>query len=357
MSEYFNNIHKILIIATRQIGDVLLVTPLIHSIKKAHPDCIIDVLGYENKCQMLEGNQDIRRVIQISEKPRFKEFTDLVKRIFHQYDLSITTLAGDKPHFYAWLAAKKRMGLIDKISWHTAWKRRSCQYWTLLDNVNTHTVLQNLKLLEPLNIPAIPNVIPPKAIDKPSLPKSRFAIVHPSPMWTYKEWTVAGWQAVVAHLLSKDLLVILTGANTEKDKKICSQINKQLACGKLINLAGRTHISELGYYLQSAEFFIGPDTSITHMAAATGCKTLALFGPSNVVKWGPFPANYLTLENPYVKKAFPWQQKNNVVIIQGKDKPCLPCYEEGCDKHKQSQSDCLKELDPADVIRAIDFML
>ena len=70
---YFRNaitmqIKRILVISTRQIGDVLLTTPLIHSLKQATRS-EIDVLVFQGKGAILEGNPDIRNIIEIPERP------------------------------------------------------------------------------------------------------------------------------------------------------------------------------------------------------------------------------------------------------------------------------------------------
>ncbi|HHB92017.1 MAG TPA: lipopolysaccharide heptosyltransferase, partial [Thioploca sp.] len=62
-------VNKILLIATRQIGDVLLVTPLLRSLRKAYPKAIIDILVYENKGEILVGNPDYDNLITITEHP------------------------------------------------------------------------------------------------------------------------------------------------------------------------------------------------------------------------------------------------------------------------------------------------
>jgi heptosyltransferase III len=53
---------KILIIATRQIGDTLITTPLISAIKKKWPNAQIDFLGYDNSLSMLSGNKDLNNL-------------------------------------------------------------------------------------------------------------------------------------------------------------------------------------------------------------------------------------------------------------------------------------------------------
>ena len=90
----------ILLIATRQIGDVLLITPLLRSLRRAYPDAVIDVLVYENNGGMLEGNPDYNTLISVAEHPSFGEYKMLFKQIFRRYDLAISTLSGDRPLIY-----------------------------------------------------------------------------------------------------------------------------------------------------------------------------------------------------------------------------------------------------------------
>ena len=44
--------------------------------------------------------------------------------------------------------------------------------------------------------------------------------------------------------------------------------------------------------IAQAKLYIGPDTGITHLAAATGIPVIALYGPTNPVKWAPWPSGY-----------------------------------------------------------------
>ena len=357
MNKKIKTPNRLLVVATRQIGDVLLITPLLSSLRKSYPNAVIDVLGYTNKCVALEGNSDINTVFEITEKPSFSEIRILIKQIYRKYDVAITTLTGDKPHFYAWLAAKHRIGFIHSVSKQTALKRALCQQWVLFDDLNTHTVLENLRLAKCLDIPAIPIVSLPKPKKTLAQQNKEYAIIHPSPMWTYKQWTEQGWIAVIKHLLSKNLKVIISGGTDPNEKAVCEKLASTFPNEDVESIAGKVKISELSELLKQATCYVGIDTSITHMAAASGCPTVAIFGPSNVIKWGPWPSQYVELSNPYVKKHYPWQQVNNVLIIQGKEYPCVPCYQEGCDKHKKSHSKCLQNLDNKAVLAAIDIMI
>ena len=60
--------HSVLVIVTRRIGDVLLTTPLIRTLKRAWPGAAIDVLVFEGTAGVLASNPDIRSVLAIAER-------------------------------------------------------------------------------------------------------------------------------------------------------------------------------------------------------------------------------------------------------------------------------------------------
>lgn len=355
-----------MLIATRQIGDVLLVTPLLASLRNAYPNAEIDVLVFAGKGGMLEGNPHLSRVIEIAEKPTWTEYFYFLRRIFRHYDLAVNTQANDRAHQYAFLAASKRVGLIFERNWKSAWKRALNFKWAWLDNLSTHTVVQNLLLAEQLGIEKVMDVVPPRSEHIPSDVADRirtigdqgYTVVHLNPMWTYKRWTESGWKGLIQYLLDQGMHVFLSGGAA--DQQECQQMAEHFA-DNVISLAGRLTLGELAYVMQGARLFVGPDTAVTHLAAATGVPCLALYGPSNPVKWGPWPKGCSEEYSPWLNFTFPWQWRNNVLLLQG-DNPlgrnqCVPCYGEGCDQHKGSLSACLQALGSERVLKAVCFLL
>jgi heptosyltransferase III len=118
-------------------------------------------------------------------------------------------------------------------------------------------------------------------------------------------------------------------------------------------LDGRLSWREIAGLLKRAKVYVGPDTSVTHLAAASGCPTVALFGPTDPRLWGPWPAGGLSE---------PWaatgtiQRRGNVWLAQN-PLPCLPCQQEGCERHIGSFSACLDELSLGQVLQAVDQAL
>lgn len=357
---------SILLVATRQIGDVLLITPLLRSLRKAWPDARIDVLVYTNKGGMLEGNPDCDAIIESDEHPDWRGYWNLLRRITRRYELAITTQANDRGHIYAWIAGRRRVGLIPDLGSQSSWKRRSCTAWTLLDNVDTHTVVQNLRLADELGISRDYTVVPPHCVDADRMVADvlpwditdTYAVLHPLPMWHYKRWTRHGWVGLIDALRKRGFKVVLTGGPGEEERDYCAGLANGM---DVVELAGKLPFGALPSLIRHAGLFVGPDTALTHLAAACATPTLALYGPSNPVKWGPWPADSNFDISPYAMLERPWQFRGNVLLLQGVQPddraPCLPCREEGCDQHKRSASACLDKLPVERVIQALDALL
>ncbi len=90
---------KVLIVTLRRLGDVLLTTPLVRSVRRGFPDARVDMLVFAGSERILKGNPDIDRVITAPERPSFAETARLVRVLWRQYDLAICTQTGDRPTF------------------------------------------------------------------------------------------------------------------------------------------------------------------------------------------------------------------------------------------------------------------
>lgn len=351
---------RLLIICTRRLGDVLLVTPLIRTFKKNWPETEIDLLVFKGTESILNSNPDIKNIISIEERPGFFPHCRLIKKIFRAYDMSVSTMTGDRAILYAYFAACYRIGMIgpDKSRW---WKRFLLTKTVEFDSLFTHTVLMNLRLAEILQLdPCSEVAIAWQEKDAHKVTQlvdmnKKLAILHLYPKFSYKEWTKEAWINLADWLLKIGYTVVLTGDKTESDRTLAIELLNTFpeATERVINLVGYLSINQLGFLLSKSKIYIGPDTVVTHMAAALGTLTLALFGPSNPVQWGPWPKTW-ALTNPFVRVGS--QHRNNVFLMQGSGN-CVPCFQEGCDRHIKSRSRCLEALTAQQVIKKIKLLI
>ncbi|MDH4284146.1 MAG: glycosyltransferase [Gallionellaceae bacterium] len=342
---------------TLRIGDVLLATPLIRSLRLAWPEAEIDALVFEQTEGILLSNPDIHRVITVTPRPGFLIHLHLVASLFRRYDLAVTPLMGDRPVLYTWIAGKKRLGVLDGSRKHR-WKEFLLSDWTKYDHVGTHTVLMGLKLADLLGIRRNHEV----TVSWGPLDETRaagalpfdirsevYAVLHIFPKFPYKMWRQEGWVELAQWLVENKIRPVLTGGSSAEEVACVAQIAQAMPV-ETVNMAGKLSLPESAFLISRAQYYVGPDTALTHMAAALGTPTVALFGPSNPVKWGPWPKNYAEDCSPYGMKGS--QRAGNVLLLQGEG-DCAPCMQEGCKQHTASLSDCLQGLPAAKVISAL----
>jgi heptosyltransferase-3 len=349
------NFNRILIVTQRYLGDTLLTTALIHSLRVAYPLATIDVLLPKANSGILQGNPDINELLFFPEKPSKFEFLTFLKSIYHQYDLAISLQNSDRTSLCAILAAKRSMGFVDVPLRKSWWKK--LLFSAYLIPTETHTVLENLRFCQLLSIPAISSLIAPQALQSKQAANisSAYAVLHVMPQWRFKQWHQNGWLEVIEFLHQHNLQIVLSGGPTAEEIAFVKQL-AALASAPVINLAGVLSIPELSEVIRHATVFIGPDTGITHLASATGTPCIALFGPTNPEIWAPWPYDYQTDINPFHKKGS--QTIANVYLLQDQtDRSCIPCQNEGCLKHRHSHSECLDHLSVQLVLDTLNVLL
>jgi heptosyltransferase-3 len=346
-----------LVVVTLRIGDVLLSTPVIRSLRLAWPQAEIDALVLKGTEGVLLRNPDINHVLTVPARPALWEHFRLVSRLFRRYDLALTPLMGDRSTLYAWLAGRTRIGMQDGSRKHR-WKQHLLSSWASYDHVHTHTVLSGLGLMDVLGIKRAPEVVvswgdADEDAVASALPfdvrRERFAVLHPYPKFPYKMWRRENWVELAEWLQERGMRTVLTGSAAPDELAYIEQTLRAMPAGTL-SMAGKLNMPENAFLISRAQCYVGPDTALTHIAAAVGTATVALFGPSNPVKWGPWPKCYAGDRNPYVMHGT--QRLNNVMLVQDEG-DCVPCMEEGCERNISSLSECLQNLPATAAIKAL----
>ena len=370
---------KVLFIATRQIGDVLVTTPLIQQARELWPEAEFHFLGYRGKLDMLKGNPNIAELIETSDRPGFGEYLSLFNRLFQRYDLAIVTQPSDRAYFYGLVAAFRRVGVLgghpqglteqdkakkSKNDKQNAWKKAICLHTVDVDYFGQHVITEKLRLLEVFykNVQDLfskpISVVPPagEALTPviASQLRSPYVVVHPGPLTAYKRWPLAYWQTLVTWLTQQGWQVVLSASPAKQDLQLNQDIVSLLdeaTRENVVDVAGKLSIPQARSLIQGAHLYIGVDTSITHLAAACNIPTIALFGPTPPSNFGPWPNGFIG-KQPYQLRART-QTVGNVTILQGPGE-CVPCRKAGCEDRPDSRSECLDLLEPNQVIEAIE---
>jgi heptosyltransferase-3 len=351
---------SVLVVVTRRIGDVLLATPLIRSIRRAWPGAAIDVLVFDGTQGVIAANPDIRRIHVVPQRPRLLRHLALALRLARRYDVALSLVPGDRPTFYAFLAGRWRAGLLLDTP-RERWKRNFLHCWVPFDEYNTHTVRMHLALARVLGIAAHNEIVISWRTEDAQQVEEWVASDHPRPLavlhtypkFNYKMWRREGWIEVARWLAASGFRIALSGSGDADEVAYVGALAQYMP-PETLNLAGRLPLSAAACLLSRARLYVGPDTALTHMAAGLGVPTVAFYGPTDPVKWGPWPKGYTGSGNPWRRLGS--QAVAHVRLIQG-NASCAPCLKEGCERHVESFSDCLQELAPARIIAAIENVL
>lgn len=351
---------KILVFAKPAIGDILLATPLLRSIRASEPEATIDVMCYPGQEGILEGNADIDNVLVINQKPTLRELFDTLRRLFWKYDIAITNAADDRVHLYLLAFGKTRVSVTLKGG--PAWKR-----WIVAGSVeddpeHMHALVRNNHLGNILGYQSRYDIQVPREDGTRSSSsglKAEFAmagpyaVIHADARLPYKRWTRMGWVDVMRNLATHNLKIYLTGGSSGPEQEYIADLMKH-APDSVQSVAGKLRFAEVAELLLNCRIYLGVDTMISHMAAAVGVPTVALFGPENPVRWGPWPRGYTSDRSPW--RCFGSNQVGNVLIIQSKE-PCPDCTPGACIRRRSTDCQRMGAISSAQVIDGIRQML
>lgn len=158
-------------------------------------------------------------------------------------------------------------------------------------------------------------------------PGAEFIAALPGARWNSKLWPEQSFAELLDRLAETGAPpVVMLGAPDEHAR--AAEIAMRSAAPPL-NLVGKTSLRELAAILALARAVVSQDSGPMHVAAALDRPLIALFGPTNPVRTGP------------------WSQRARVIQLP---LACSPCYRREC---PLGHHDCLRTLDAARVVDAV----
>jgi heptosyltransferase III len=354
---------KILLLKFRNIGDVLLTTPLIHNLKMHYPDAQIDYSVNKGTEAMLTLNPNLNEIITydrnyIKSLSRFKRLWEELKfiRSFKEqnYDLVINLTNGDRGNLIAWISnAPLKIGQLN-----SNWVFRNTLTHQMPRQNLRHTIEVILDPLRTLNIPIKNKKVEifwskkDEEIFSQELSNiDNFIHIHPVSRWLFKcisDNTMA--QIIDFCQLELGLKVVITAS---KDNFEIQKVHNILSKTKSnpINLSGILSIKQVAALNSKAKLFIGVDTSIMHISASNNVPVLAFFGPSGACHWGPWDNRIMDTGYNEISGF----QSMGIHRVFSESRVCQPCGKDGCEGTKIS--DCLMSLDLKKIKEHIQEML
>lgn len=297
-----NNPRAILVLRFSSIGDIVLATSPLTTLRKRFPDARIDFMILSHFAPLLENHPFIDRIIKINKALPISALKGMGKVANDDYDLVVD------------LHNSLRSKMIRKSLTDTptlVYKKPRWKRFKLLQlHVNDFTEDFNQRKLYHECLKPIMNGsmdYPDSLIKitdneknqvseylKQSGINTEYLVIIPSAAWETKYWSVDGYRSVIEDVLeNSNLSVVILGA---KNDSICDKI--YMKDKRVINLKGKTDLRQSLAIISHAQLALGSDTGLTHAAEALGIPTAAIMGPtSRETGGGTFLQNSITIEN------------------------------------------------------------
>ena len=292
-------IRNILVIKLRAIGDVLLSTVVLESLRSAFPDAKLDFLTERQSQEVVEGNPALSSVIIFDAKN--ENATGLILKVRRQqYDLVIDLFGNPRSALITLLS-----GARYRVGYRFGWRKYCYNVVTEPRGDRVHNVDFNLDALRRIGIP-----ITGTRLRFPITPAAdRFAkdffegeqiadkfviALNPGGGWLTKRWRdrhFARLGDMLVEKLGARILVVWGPGGARMAGEIRNLMRHPAT------LIPPCNLKQLASILSRCGMLVTNDTGPMHIAAAVGTPVVAIFGPTNPLLQGPVGAPNEVIEN------------------------------------------------------------
>jgi lipopolysaccharide heptosyltransferase II len=340
----WQDVHKVLLVRLRSIGDTVLSTPSIVALRRFLPSAQIDILLEDWVAPLLSGFEQIDNVITINRNSITSRAQIALALRTARYDVAYNLHGGTTATFLVRASgAKHRVGYASyqyaRLHNHAAPPPQ-----TLWSRQKTHSVEQQLALLGWTGVPVTDRPPTQLGLTEEALTTiearlsqfgleqtRRFALVHPAAAFATKQWAVENFAQIVEDLAERGIPSVALVAS--KEANLAEELKSH--CSVPVTIFNDLSLPEVTALASRASLFVGNDSGIAHIAAAVGIPSVVIFGSSNRTHWQP------------------WATAPAEIVFE--EMPCQPCHGYFCEKFDQPE--CIIRVPVERVAAAIDRIL
>lgn len=321
-------VHNILFITLSNIGDVVLTLPVLGVLEKEFPNAKISVMVSPQAKEIFVNDPAISKIISYDKHISFLEKIKLGLRLKRRnFDLVVDLRSTLYPVL---INAPYRTSLFTPPLRAGAGFSKTKKH--------KHKIYIHLNKLLPLGLDVqnatynlffseedkrtTKNIFEEFNISE----ADKIVAVAPGAKSHIKRWTTSGFTKVCQRL-NRELGIKVLLVGDTNDKEITSQILSAQALSDTYDISGRTNMHQLGYLLSRCKLLVTNDSAPLHLADIVNIHCVAIFGPTDHIKYGP------TLENS--------------VVIR-KNLKCSPCEKAQC----AFNLECMKQISADEVFEA-----
>ncbi|MEA3490201.1 MAG: glycosyltransferase family 9 protein [Candidatus Omnitrophota bacterium] len=340
---------KILLVQLNSIGDVLMSTPVLKSLRDRFTGSEIGVLTLPHTAVLLEKDPCVDRIFTYVDRfwrkmifdPRlFRNSVKTIKLLKKtRYDLCID-LGGTFGSVICALLSDAACVVGPKREVKSGVFKSNTRnfYNRAVELKQKHILRQYLEITAEFGCSAsiekekfyISEQDKKKAemfFEENGLEKENFVAMHPGAKWPPKRWPAEYFARLVKMMFDGEgLITVLVGSPS--DEPLLKAIKDKTEIPQTV-LACDLGLGELGVVISRSRVFVGNDSGPAHIAAGVGAPSVLLFGPTDPETCAPVADRNIVLHN----RISCW--------------PCTLYYRR--DRCESGENECLKNIDPEKV--------
>ena len=321
------NIKKILFITLSNIGDVILTLPALDALRENYPHAKITVMVAPRPAELFENNPAVEKTVIFDKRVKFSQNLKLLKGLRKEnFDLVVdlrNSILGpliESKYRFAnfFILPKKITHMRDRHLYKVMGHRtQMSEAKRSLPEGDTNNKSLNIK---PQDLEYIDKILKENHVGENDL----LVVVSPGARSHIKRWSQDKFAALVDQMVGEfKVKIILVGS---KDDAAVTKYIGAHAKNHIIDLGGKTNLMQLGCLLNKAALLITNDSATLHLGSYLDIPVLAIFGPTNELKYGP------------------WSRAS---IAVKKDIYCRPCEKAQC---KFGTLKCMEIIQVEDVL-------
>ena len=274
---------RILVVRLGSMGDVIAALPAVASLKHSIPHSKITWVIDPKWGLLLEGNPYVDSVVHLDRRT-FAGLSQAWRELrAARFDFAVDFQGLLKSALVATLARPERI-----FGFNAAYARESAASWFYSTKVpirSYHAVERNLDLAAAAGASNILRTFPlPQGAQEAELPDDDFVLASPLAGWGAKQWPLEYYSQLAERLRRE------CGMPLVVDAPYHLQIQ-----------SAETHVSTLPGLIHAtrrAAAVVGLDSGPLHLAAALGKPGVAIFGPTDPARHGPYGGTIAVLRSP-----------------------------------------------------------
>ena len=300
----------VLALQLRRIGDLLLTTPALWTMRQA--GCRVTLALSEGCAPLLPMllNHSVDDALVLRRRAPWENLRLAGRVARGGFDAAVDFTGNDRSALLTRLSgANRRVVARDTLRRAPRWRRWAYNRFVETSVRDRHTVDRHLEHLAGLDLPqpvSFPHEPPGPLLNIPADARERawaatgglprYAVVHPGSARAEKYWQPGRWAGVITAIQGElGLPVVLTGGRGAPFED--AHLAMILAdAAPRANVAGRLDLPALAALIDGAALFVGVDSGPMHLAAAARVPCIVLFGPTNPFHWRPRHATARVLQ-------------------------------------------------------------